>query len=103
VNGVNIPAGTKTFYNISAVNRDPATWEAPNEFLLDRPINTLKRHASFCGGERLCLGAPLARMEVKMVIEKLLTRFPNLRLTGEPEQCPGFNVWGKTTLPVAWL
>lgn len=102
VEGVTIPAEAKTFYNISAVNRDPETWDAPDEFRLDRPLTVLKRHASFSGGERLCLGAPLVRMEVKMVFEKLVARFPDLHLTGEPEQCPGFNVWGKTSLPVAW-
>lgn len=102
VDGQNIPAGTKTFYNISAVNRDPAMWESPDEFRLDRPLSALKRHASFSGGERLCLGAGLVRMEVKMVFEKLMARLPDLHLVGEPEQCPGFNVWGKTTLPVAW-
>jgi cytochrome P450 len=102
VSGFKIPAETKTFYNISAVNRDPKIWDSPDEFRLDRPLNLLKRHASFSGGERLCLGASLVRMEVKMLIEKLVTHYPNLRLVGEPKKCPGFNVWGKTTLPVAW-
>ncbi|OYU34704.1 cytochrome P450 [Novosphingobium sp. PASSN1] len=102
VAGHTIPAGTKTFYNISAVNRDPAMWDNPDEFRLDRPLSSLKRHASFCGGERLCLGAPLARMEVRMIVDKLVARFPKLRLVGEPDQCPGFNVWGKSSLPVAW-
>jgi len=100
--GVTIPAGAKTLYNVSAVNRDPNQWEAPDEFRLDRPLNKLKQHASFCGGPRLCLGAPLARMEVRMVMEKLIARFPDLALVGTPALCPGFNVWGKTSLPVRW-
>lgn len=41
-------------------------------------------------------------MEVKKVLERLVERLPGLRLAGEPVPCPGFNVWGKTSLPVAW-
>jgi len=97
-----IPAGAKTFYNVSAVNRDPDRWEQPDEFRLDRPLGRLKHHASFCGGTRFCLGASLARMEVKLAFERILARFPKMRIAGEAKIAPGFNVWGKTELPVRW-
>jgi len=84
------------------VNRDPNRWEQPDEFRLDRPLGRLKHHASFCGGTRFCLGASLARMEVKLAFERILARFPRMRIAGEAKIAPGFNVWGKTELPVRW-
>ena len=102
LHGVSIPAEAKVLYNISAVNRDPAVWANPEEFRLDRPLSSLRRHASFGGGLHLCLGAPLARMEVKTVFEVLIRRLPNLRLAGEAVGARGFSVWGKTKLPVTW-
>jgi len=41
-------------------------------------------------------------MEVTMAFEKLLVAFPDLRKTGEARRSPGFNIWGRNSLPVAW-
>jgi cytochrome P450 len=97
-----IPEGEKVMYSIAAANRDPAIWENPDEFRLDRDMATLRKHVSFSGGSHLCLGIHLARMEVRQVFEKLVERLPNLRLTGEPVIVPGFSFWGLVDLPVAW-
>ena len=48
-----------------------------------------QRHLAFGFGEHLCLGAPLARMEARVVFEELLARFPRFELAGEP-QFPAF-------------
>lgn len=53
-----------------AVNRDPARFEAPHEFRLDRPHP--KGHMSFGKGAHFCVGAALARMEARIVLRKLL-------------------------------
>jgi cytochrome P450 family 144 len=53
-----------------AVNRDPARFEAPNEFRLDRPHP--KGHMAFGKGAHFCVGAALARMEARIVLRKLL-------------------------------
>lgn len=102
LSGIPVPEGTKVMYNIVAVNRDPSRWENPDEFRLDRPLSELRKHAAFSGGSHFCLGAPVARMEVKMVMQKLINRMPNLRLVGEPQRAPGFNIWGRSYLPLAW-
>lgn len=100
--GVTIPEGKKVMYNIAAANRDPAIWDSPDEFRLDRDMATLRKHVSFSGGSHLCLGIHLARMEVRQVFEKLVSQLPNLRLTGQPQRAPGFNFWGQENVPVAW-
>jgi len=100
--GVVIPAGHKTFFNVSAINRNPEVWDDPDSFRLDRPANQARRHASFGGGLHMCLGMNLVRMEVTMAFEKLLVAFPNLRKTGDARRSPGFNIWGRNSLPVAW-
>ena len=65
------------FMSLAAANRDPAKFEAPDDFNI-----TLKRasHVSFGGGPHICIGAPLARIEARRVYEKLFERYPNMRL-----------------------
>jgi cytochrome P450 len=100
--GMNIPKGARVMYNMAAANREESIWENPNEFRLDRSMTDLRKHTSFSGGHTMCLGAALARMEVKQVFEALVNRLPNLRLTGSPSRAPGFNFNGQMNLPVAW-
>ncbi len=100
--GQTIRKDAKVMYNIAAVNRNPEFWENPDEFRLDRPLSVARRHVSLSGGPHSCLGAPLARMEVRMVFEKLVKRIPGLAMAGEAERIKGFNAWGKTYLPVRW-
>ena len=77
-------------------------WDDPDEFRIDRPLTGLLRHITFGGGNHVCLGLALARMETKQVFQRLVARLPNLRLTGEPERIKIFNFWGRSSLPVAW-
>lgn len=100
--GGTIPQGAKALYNIPALNRNPDLWPNPDEFRLDRPLTGLRRHLSFGKGKHSCLGAPLARMEVKAVFERLIERLPDLELDGEPGRARGFSIFGRTHLPVRW-
>ena len=100
--GETIPKDHKVMYNIAAVNRDPAIWEDPEEFRLDRSLSSLRKHVAFSGGHHMCLGAPLARMEVKRVMELLIARLPNLRIDGKDTRAPGMNVHGRVHIPVRW-
>lgn len=100
--GVTIPAGAKAMYNIVAVNQNPAIFDHPEEFRLDRPRALARKHASFGGGIHLCVGAGLARMEVKRAFQTLIERLPDLQILGRPRRGEGFNVWGPTYLPVRW-
>ena len=84
------------------MNRNPSLFEAPDEFRLDRPRSVMSKHVSFSGGMHLCLGAPLVRLEVPIILGRLVARMPGLTLAGPVERARGFNVWGLTRLPVRW-
>ncbi|MBO0732619.1 MAG: cytochrome P450, partial [Acidimicrobiaceae bacterium] len=60
-----------------AANRDPAQFDRADEVVIDREVN---RHAAFGLGIHRCLGAHLARMELRVAFEELLRRAPDFRL-----------------------
>jgi cytochrome P450 len=66
----------------SAGNRDPAAFENPDEMILDRPM----RHMTFGRGIHFCVGAPLARLEGRVVLTALLERTSSITL--DPDQPP---------------
>ncbi len=80
VGGVTIPAGAKVLVGLASANRDGAAFERPDEFVLDRP--GAPSHLTFGapGGRHFCIGAPLARMEGRVVVETVATRVGSLRL-----------------------
>lgn len=78
VGEVEVAAGTQVMIALSAMNRDPRVFENPDTFQIDRP--NVRRHLAFGGGIHACIGAPLARAEARLTIEKLLRRTRNIRL-----------------------
>lgn len=68
VAGTKIPAGTKIAIALAVISRDPRRWDDPNDFVLSRP--RIKEHLSFGRGAHTCAGAPLARVEVRVLMEK---------------------------------
>ncbi|BAC69018.2 cytochrome [Streptomyces avermitilis] len=82
VDGTVIPAGTPVLAGYSAAGRDPAA-HGPDadRFDVTRPARSeTTRHLSLGHGAHYCLGAPLARMEATIALERLFTRFPDLEL-----------------------
>jgi cytochrome P450 family 150 subfamily A5 len=79
--GVLIPAGTLVMLVNGAANRDPRQFECPAEFRIDRP-NT-RRHIAFGHGVHTCPGAPLARSEARITIERLFDRTSDIRINEE--------------------
>ena len=77
--GVEIKAGTTILLSHMAANRDPRRFENPGEFNMDRP--RAKEHLAFGRGAHTCIGAPLARKEITISIERLLARMDNIRLS----------------------
>lgn len=77
--GMEIKAGTTILLSHMAANRDPRRFENPGEFNMDRP--RAKDHLAFGRGMHMCIGAPLARREVCISIEQLLSRMGNIRLS----------------------
>ena len=72
-----IKAGDVIFISNHAVNRDPRVFTEPNQCILTRPNN---RHLSYGFGGHYCLGAKLARIEMRYCLAGLLERFPDLHL-----------------------
>jgi cytochrome P450 len=77
VGGVPIAEGQHLFLHYAAANRDPARFEQPLAFRLDRPD---KRHLTFGRGPHVCVGAPLARAEIRIAFETLLARTTSITL-----------------------
>ena len=78
IGGVDIPAGSTVMVLPGAANRDPRMFPNPNEFSIDRP--NARHHVAFGHGIHLCAGAPLARAEGRVTINRLLDRTPDIRI-----------------------
>jgi cytochrome P450 len=102
IGGVPVPAGADLLLLLGSANRDPAVFEDPEHFDIHR--QNAKDHLSFGRGVHYCLGAPLARLEVRVVLEELSTHLPSLRLV--PGQTPRFRpnttFRGPLSLLVVW-
>jgi cytochrome P450 len=70
IGDMEIPAGKRVVVSLSAANRDPRRWEDPAEFRVGRP--RIKEHLAFGRGAHTCAGAPLARAEVTVLLDRLL-------------------------------
>ena len=78
VGGVELPAGTIIMLLPGASNRDPRKFENPHEFQHDR--GNVREHVAFGRGAHSCPGAPLARAEGKISMNRLLDRMANIRI-----------------------
>lgn len=95
--GVVVEQGQKIAALLGAANRDPAVFDGPDEFRVDRNPNN---HLAFGVGVHFCLGAPLARMELAESLPVLFERFPALGLRDEPERRGTFVLRGYRRVPV---
>jgi cytochrome P450 len=96
--GEPIPAGGKLVCALAAANRDPAEFGHPEEFDIDRVSN---RHFAFGVGPHRCLGSNLARMEIRVAIERILARIPGYELApGWTYRRRGGFVHGPETLEI---
>jgi cytochrome P450 family 150 subfamily A5 len=85
VGGVDIPAGTTVMIVAGAANRDPRRFDSPAEFQLDR--TNARQHIAFGHGAHTCPGAPLARAEGNVSVERLLERLRDITIS-EAEHGP---------------
>jgi cytochrome P450 len=102
IGGVPVPAGANLLLLLGSANRDPAVFEDPEHFDIHR--QNAKEHRSLGFGAHYCLGAPLARLETRIVLEELSARLPSLRLI--PGQAlrfrPNTTFRGPLALLVEW-
>lgn len=95
-----IAAGDKVVVWYLAANHDSAVFADPAHFDIHRE-NARDNIAFGAGGPHFCLGAGLARMEIREVLGKLLTAFPNLHTTAPPDPLRSVFVHGIKALPCA--
>jgi cytochrome P450 len=85
IGGVDIPAGSLLTISLGAANRDPRHFEEPGEFKLERA--NVRDHVAFGRGAHACPGAPLARLETRVTLERFLDRMADIRIS-EKEHGP---------------
>jgi len=78
VQGVTIPAGANVLLALGSANYDERLFPEPDRFDIRR--GNAREHLSFGKGTHFCLGAPLARLELKVLLEEVTQRFPALTL-----------------------
>jgi cytochrome P450 len=98
ISGVPVPAGSTVMLMLAAANRDEARWPDPELFDIVRPS---KPHISFGQGPHICIGMHLARIEMRVALNLLLDRLPNLRLDSSSDPHIRGQVFrSPTSLPV---
>jgi cytochrome P450 len=92
VAGVPVPRGEKLALLFGSANRDPRVFADPDR--LDLARANAAEHIGFGGGIHVCIGAPLARIELAASFEALAELRPTLRLVEQPERVPAFVIRG---------
>jgi cholest-4-en-3-one 26-monooxygenase len=99
LSGVKIEAGQDVGMWYPSANRDPEVFDRPYEFDITRNPN---RHLAFGGyGAHFCMGANLARWELRAALRALIPVLAEMELGGEPERCPNLHVSAIHRLEVA--
>jgi cytochrome P450 len=96
--GRTIKAGDNVAMWYVSGNRDDSVIENPNAYLIDRPRPRM--HMSFGFGIHRCVGNRLAELQLTIIWEEILKRFPDIQLAGEPTRTHSVFVKGYETLPV---
>ena len=96
--GKTIREGDKVLMWYVSGNRDEEVIENPNTYWIERP--RVRQHLSFGFGIHRCVGNRLAELQLKIIWEEILKRFPDIVVTGEPRRVHSSFVKGYETLPV---
>jgi cytochrome P450 len=97
VGGQEIKAGQKIVLFYNSANRDERAFDDPFRFDLTRTPN---EHVGFgAGGPHFCLGANLARREIKVMFEELFRRLPDIEVCGEPDMLQSAFIHGIKRMP----
>ncbi|RDI60531.1 cytochrome P450 [Nocardia pseudobrasiliensis] len=102
VGEIDIARGDLVIFDLDAANRDEDAFDQPLEF---RPARQSNQHLSFGYGAHYCIAASLARLELKVVFERIFDLLPNLRLAAGIDELVGQTnrlSGGMVQLPVTW-
>jgi len=98
IGGKTIRKGDKVAMWYVSGNRDDSVIEAPNDFIIDR--ERPRQHLSFGFGIHRCVGNRVAEMQLQIIWEEILQRFPEIRVVGEPTRTHSSFIKGYERLPV---
>jgi len=104
IGGVDIPAGASVWVVYGAGNRDESVFDDPGRCVIGRELT--HPHLAFGLGEHFCIGASLARVETRVALEELLTRFGVINLAVTPDALeyePSYVLHGLVRLPLRLL
>ncbi|MBO0662697.1 cytochrome P450 [Jiella sp. MQZ9-1] len=102
--GVTLERGDKVALLLAAANRDPQAYGQPGRFIPDRFLaRETKTLTSFGGGIHFCIGAPLARLELRIGLERLFRRCPKLTIAAPPRYRDNWHFHGLERLEVSRL
>ena len=98
LHGQVVPAGSAILFLVGAANRDERQVRRPDRFDIHREVSS---HLTFGYGPHFCLGAALARLEGRVALDEMLTRFPEWDVDlDDAELAPTSTVRGWERLPV---
>ena len=99
IRGQDIKAGDKVVMWYGSANRDEDIFPDGHLFRVQR--ENAKKHLAFGAGEHLCLGNRLGHMQIRILFEELLARFPNIHSTSNPVRIPSNFLTGISELKVS--
>jgi cholest-4-en-3-one 26-monooxygenase len=83
IGGHPVRKGDKIYMSYAAANRDPEVFNDPHRFDITR--DNAKRHLAFGAGPHICVGARLAKMQLRALLAQIVSRIPDIHPVGEPE------------------
>jgi cytochrome P450 len=98
--GQTLRAGQRVWMAYDAANRDPDVFDRPQEFDIRRDTN--RRNLAFGFGTHVCIAAPQVRLETKILLEKLVARYPRFEFAGTGRRAESFLRNGWVELPIVF-
>lgn len=97
IEGITLPAGSRTVMMFASANRDERKWNNPDVFDVQR---NSREHLAFGGGPHMCMGMHLAKLEMQCLLTALTARVKRFHLAGEPMRRPNNTLRGFGVLPI---
>ena len=103
IRGTTIERGDQIWSCVLAGNRDPRVFDDPDTFNIFRETGIRQKHLTFAMySAHYCLGAALARMEMRESLEAIVDRLPDMRVSSPPTYRDLLVIFGPSRLPLAW-